>query len=626
MLIIPVSIHNLLIRICLSSYIGLISVHRLLRIIYITKPRLTQLSHIYVAHWNKRLSIKNQQSQRIIELSDIQLANDVIILNKNEDIRILWFDDNLEPEIKYQLIQMHEHIRICSTKKQLIDTVATILMYKIILIVSGQHSREALQLLHNNEKIDSIYIFCINNQLYEDLINSRQYRKLIGIYTEYQDLFNILEKQIRLLTKHLSIFTLFSHHNKSIRNLESESVRYLWYQLLRDTLMNMETYDSKQEMLDYCRTYYHNDCVMLKEIDEFEKKFQSTETIRDYSRSSPNKIQMKELQTVNSNKSEPRFQPSNAIQWYTNNSFPFKFINQALRTENIDALYKLRYFLIDICRNLKLIYDENFELYQDCFKPYLTVYRGFTLADSDIEQLKQSAGKYVSTNGFLSTSLSRQVAEAFATNVLFEIKISLKNKLNNHLIYAIIMEWSLIPNEEEVLFDMGALFQITDIKYETDKWIVSIVDIEYDKIDYLKNDYISTQRYKMEDGYLAKLLFGKFLFLIGQFDKAIEFFENLLRQQQLVLDDLERYTIFAYLSDTYNSIKQYDLAIEYSIKYMDLEKKLFSPSFSQVFHLMSKADIYRAQKKFNDALKYYEEALDKFDKGKYLRTTAVFQK
>ncbi|CAF1613231.1 unnamed protein product, partial [Didymodactylos carnosus] len=43
-------------------------------------------------------------------------------------------------------------------------------------------------------------------------------------------------------------------------------------------------------------------------------------------------------------------------------------------------------------------FDENLELYEDVFDPFLIVYRGLTLSNENIEQLKQSVGKYISTS------------------------------------------------------------------------------------------------------------------------------------------------------------------------------------------------------------------------------------
>ncbi|CAF1596041.1 unnamed protein product [Didymodactylos carnosus] len=108
-----------------------------------------------------------------------------------------------------------------------------------------------------------------------------------------------------------------------------------------------------------------------------------------------------------------------------------------------------------VIRTLKGIYKES-------MIENFVVYHGLILPDKDIEQLKNSVGKYVSTNGFLSTSLSQSVAKMFATNVLFktEIDYSIKNT-----IYADISQKSVNQHEEEVLFDLGSLFQIINAHF-----------------------------------------------------------------------------------------------------------------------------------------------------------------
>ncbi|CAF1145945.1 unnamed protein product [Didymodactylos carnosus] len=312
-------------------------------------------------------------------------------------------------------------------KEQLLNTVDNIENYKIILIVSGQYSRQTLQLLHSNEKINSVYIFCIIKELYQDLVKNKQYSKLIRIFVEYDELFQILEKRINSLLKHLSTFTLFTQNDKSMRNLEQESVHYLWYQLLRDTLINMQTYDSKQEMIDYCQVYYHADIAIsinrLMLFDDIQK-----------------------------------------------NAFPFKFINQALRTENIDALYKLRYFIVNFCTSLKRIFDENLELYEDVFDPFLIVYRGLTLSNENIEQLKQSVvykhystkilfGKFLLTTGHFHRAIEyfENLLQTTLTDIeRYNIYVKLSDAYNSTRQYNLALNYVLMTTDlETTLFSQS---------------------------------------------------------------------------------------------------------------------------------------------------------------------------
>ncbi|CAF3427090.1 unnamed protein product [Rotaria socialis] len=322
--------------------------------------------------------------KRSIKQEEINESKDIFTFNTDEDLTIVWFDDTIDDEIKITLEQAHDHVKICHSFDEMTSTIDNIRNEKIILITAGRYSREALFQIHDNEKIDTIYIFCLNVSLYQDLIDEKKYSKLIGIYAEYESLFTIVKQQIHLILKHLSIFNLFNHNDKPIRDLEHESNNYLWYQLFRDTLMTMhtETEQCKQQLIDYCRSYYRLNKKYLEDIDIFAQTYKSSE----------------------------------AIHWYTKDSFLYRFINKALRTEDIEALFRLRYFLKDLCKNLKLLFDDNFQTYQESLEAIL-VYRGLTLPIKIIDQIKQSVGRYVSTNGFLSTTFKRDVAEMFQVHI-----------------------------------------------------------------------------------------------------------------------------------------------------------------------------------------------------------------
>jgi len=82
--------------------------------------------------------------------------------------------------------------------------------------------------------------------------------------------------------------------------------------------------------------------------------------------------------------------------------------------------------------------------------PKLILYRGLYLSENEIEILRQNVGKLVSTNGYLSTSRSRNAAVMFANKVLMEIEMDMSLET---VICADIADRS-IHNYEEVLFDI----------------------------------------------------------------------------------------------------------------------------------------------------------------------------
>ncbi|CAF1642112.1 unnamed protein product, partial [Didymodactylos carnosus] len=179
------------------------------------------------------------------------------------------------------------------------------------------------------------------------------------------------------------------------------------------------------------------------------------------------------------------------------------------------------YFIVALCKNLKQLFEENFEINQESLDT-ITFYRGLKLSQNDIEQLKQSTGKYISTNGYLSTSFYRHIAELFSVNTLF--KITVNTKLKN-IIYADISKHSMIYDEQKVLFDLGSVFQISDITYEQNKLIVSMIGVN--DVECLKNDY----RQWLEENtnnptygvfLYPDLLFGQCLTRMGHSKKSVQ--------------------------------------------------------------------------------------------------------
>ena len=110
---------------------------------------------------------------------------------------------------------------------------------------------------------------------------------------------------------------------------------------MSDYLQNEEELAiAKEEILTKCREYYRGNLKEMKNIDEFGKTYQ----------------------------------PDDAITWYTRDSFVYKLINKALRTEVVQVLYTQRYYIVDLCVRL----EENFKILSDfyAFTSALKLYRG----------------------------------------------------------------------------------------------------------------------------------------------------------------------------------------------------------------------------------------------------------
>ncbi|CAF4805122.1 unnamed protein product [Rotaria sp. Silwood1] len=189
--------------------------------------------------------------------------------------------------------------------------------------------------------------------------------------------------------------------------------------------------EAKRQMIQECKKYYWDKPRQLAEVVEFQ---------RVYTR-------------------------EQAIRWYTRPCFIHRLINKALRTEDIVALWNFRYFISDLSTSLA-------QVRMKIVEP-LILYRGTIMTRSEIQLL--STGSLVSANGFFSTSRCRRVAETFIATgqcrndphqfVLFEIEIQPNS---SDVVFADVAAESHVPDEAEVLFDLGTILEIVHLEQDAD--------------------------------------------------------------------------------------------------------------------------------------------------------------
>lgn len=237
------------------------------------------------------------------------------------------------------------------------------------------------------------------------------------------------------------IFSAFAGNTQhdSTRDLTDEKVTFLWLQLLTDVLIHMPKLEREahEEMIAMCRQQNQDNQEQLNFIEEFCNTYK-----RD-----------------------------DAIHWYTRQTCFFMLLNQALRTQDFDIIFKFRTLISDVYKQLKTL-----------FKPLenspcsYEVYRGQRLTVSELEKLRGKVGGLISMNSFVSTSRNRVVASMFAgelssepdiVHVIFEMKLDAKIAQEADTPFANIQCYSQIYEEEEVLLSMGTVFHIDSIQQES---------------------------------------------------------------------------------------------------------------------------------------------------------------
>jgi tetratricopeptide (TPR) repeat protein len=412
---------------------------------------------------------------------------------------------------------------------------------------------------------------------YKYLLN--EYSKIVGIYTDLDSLCASIREEIDLVDKQLETFSFFNEHQKSTKDLSRESAEFLWFQLFTHVILRLpRNKQAKKQMLDVCRHYYRGNPKEQKLIDEFEHNYR----------------------------------PDEAIQWYSKQSFVYKLVNKALRSEDIDQLHTFRFFIGDLSESLA---REHQKLVQTG-EQILTVYRGAKLSNEEFDKLKENQGNLISTNGYLSTSRLRQQALTFAKKrtkrtdavpVLFQIECAVQ-QLGDSLIFADIAKFSNYENEEEVLFDLSAAFRLTSIQQDGPVWIVNMSASGDGKA--LARDYIEIMRRETEEKSVA-IMFGRLMCQMGEYQKSKKYFEQLLNDpngEDLAWIEFNIGRALHYKGEWKVAQKYYTRAYD---RMMNVDPPRIKDS---AYILNSLGTIHQSQEEYQEALHFYQRALKIYEK------------
>jgi tetratricopeptide (TPR) repeat protein len=358
---------------------------------------------------------------------------------------------------------------------------------------------------------------------------------------------------------------------------------FLHYQLLMNVLHRMPSSNpslDKYELVDYCQRAYEGNEIELKIIKEFEQTY-----CRE-----------------------------RALWWYSRESMFYRLLNKALRVQNIELLFIMRFFVRDI-------YHELVELQQEQTTTGVPsihrVYRGQLMSSEEHDLLCNSVGNLVSMNSFLSTSTDRELTLFLVESltvpgstlkaVLFEIDIC--PGVDPLRPFADISVKSHIPTESEILFALGTIFRLESIRDENNVCMIHLItgsNLEEENITKLLK-WMREEIGKEND----LLTLGDILCKSGKFDEAKRFYHRLLHE--IPADDPNVPYCFQSLGDLANEHGEYDDAIIEHKKALDNWSQTLAhdhPSVAVSYNSLGIA--YDRQGKKNLALEAYNKALSMF--------------
>ncbi|CAF0831567.1 unnamed protein product, partial [Didymodactylos carnosus] len=406
---------------------------------------------------------------------------------------------------------------------------------QISLIVSGSHGRRLVPLVHNLKQITAIYIYCMNKSDNEKW--SRPFEKVLAVITDSDELIKRVcqDQEEREKIEELTMTSM-----KITNKLSSESTDFICSQLWLEILLRMkQTEYDKQVFIEFCKEIYAENSIQTEIIRKFEQTYSSEQ----------------------------------ALSWYTKDTFLYKMLNKALRTNNIQTLFLFRFFITDLCQQLKQIHQQQ--------KPVVKVYCGKLLTIERINTMYASIGHYLLINTFLSTTTDRNVAVAALSltttndnqlqSVIFEILLDFSHTPTTKP-YANIRNLLNFETENEILISIGSIFKIENVKYYQNQWIVSLQSCNEHTDNQLKQ-ILHYSRQELELDTFDNLLLDK----MDKFDRAEKYFKYLLQKSSITIEDNDRNTIQAWCYQCLGYIAQkegqYPSAIENHLKALELIEK-----------------------------------------------------
>ncbi|CAF1561438.1 unnamed protein product [Adineta ricciae] len=483
-----------------------------------------------------------------------------------EDIVLIWLKSTTDTpnnidEIQDELQTVHNSIRIHNVIDECINDIKS-RKEKIFLIIAENQVSACLSEVNKLSQLDSVFVFPGIPQ--EDGHSYSDFHKIRCIFDKLEALIKSIKENIKMLHRQMEVVSFYGQYQQGTRDLEDQSSEFLWFRLFKDVIHHLpDDKQAKPEMLDICRKFYRNNQRMLRAVDQFE-----TEYCKE-------KI--------------------------------------ALCTEDIEQLYKFRYYISDLSKQLA----EKYQQMKNEDEKQFTLYRGVSTTKKEFERLKANIKNSFAVNSYWSTSRDRSCALTFAKRsihqtdmvaVLYEIQFN-KDDQQNSAIFADITDSSCF-NEQEILFDAGSSFRIESIdEIEEDHTKLCIIKITtICEENPLGQNHMEHNRAQMkEEG--PRIMLCILLKRMGKFEKSLRFLRNLLENRN---DDENPAHIHNRYGIALKDKKEYTQAL------IHLEE-----AFQKTFNSNSSADriysayvrhnqglVYTKQRKYEEALKLYHEAID----------------
>ncbi|CAF3770965.1 unnamed protein product [Rotaria sp. Silwood1] len=535
-----------------------------------------------------------------------------------ENFTILYIDQDKEKDLSL-LRSTVNFIRIMNDSNTLATLLSACAEEKFIVVMSLNQAEAVLPVLQEHKSIQSIYFLSKQTQPPESINN---YEKVIEIY---QNIESICDHLIKTLC----------HFSSRVISMEITSkdstcdLPFTYCQLLKETILCQDDEsDLRKDMLAFCRIHYAHNQNEVHEIDEFEKSFIDT-----YS-----------------------------IQWYTRHCFLAKILSRAFRTQEIDLLFKMRYFIQCLHKQIQSI----------AIKEPTTVYTILDIEQETIRKFQENVNGLVLFRSFLPATFERPTLMEYQSKdtqryLVFSIRLEsdcaanieqlrcsnckIDVLINIDTVFRVVsMDESEnevhTVNLESVPRDDSHFQQLTEFLRKKMKAPVVILQLtkllletdHYWEVDYLTESIYQDKSFESDGTLLTSLAAAHHL--LGNVDEARRNFEAARYQFFKSLRAFQLFLPYNHLvlSSSYNNIgsmfyqdDHHESAIKFYEMALECQLKASSPDIDAVATYSANIGaVYIDQKNYTEATKHLKRAaiiLEKMSmKDNTKRLISIFQK
>ncbi|CAF4080405.1 unnamed protein product, partial [Adineta steineri] len=456
-----------------------------------------------------------------------------------EIFSLIWLDENVNIKetrgTEQKLRSIINHIKKFQDVKQCQQYIEqTSQKDRLVIIVSGRLGQEIVTYIHQLRQVISIYVYCMDKKSNEQW--TCKFSKIKSVVVNLDELVSQITTDHKIQKKVEEPFSIYTFTTSVGAGKSTTGVngQFVFSQILVDCLLQLKSTDiDKNELINCCQNEYEGNDTELNNLHEF----------KEY------------------------YSPDNVLWWYTRESFFYKILNAALRTQNIHMIFLFRAF----------IYDIYLELQKSQSKCRLQVYRSQLMSIDELDGLKNNIGQFISINSMFSTSKERTTAlfllgdittRIDSERVLFEIDAD--PKIVTTKPFADISEHSYFPDESEVLFMIGSIFRLNDINRNDDQiWIIKMTLCNDDEHD-LRQVFMYMKE-QIESSEMNLRTLGKILLEMGKFDLAEKYFIRSLKQ--LPSNDRLHISLYEDLGKLASQRGDYDMSMEWRQKLLTFREK-----------------------------------------------------